>query len=857
MMKMHSPPYVRMLAPAVVLLLSQIVHAEDMFPPGGASYAHTTGNVTILPGGRALKPIGSQIDLGPGAFGLAISPKGLIAVSQTGFERFGISILTPRNKGAWQNNFFWAAPVEDDPQKKAAKPSDRWESASYGIAFESEKEVWIAEGDSGKVRMLDVANGARRKPISINAGDYHNSYTADLAVDPVRHILYVLDQANYRLVLIDTVKDTILSSIATGPMPSTIALSPDRNTVYVANIGLYRYQVLPRPLIAPPSELPGLSGGAANDTESSSVCVIDVHDLQKPVVRTWIRTGPSVGSKVLNAPDQPTGIAIGGSAPTGILAVEDKVYVSNAHADSITVISAADNKVVARIRVDVPWLTQLRGFLPSGMAWDPAKKWLLVAEAGVNAVGVIDTTRNVVIGHLPVGLYPTRVGLADGRVWVVNARGHGSGANASRPLQYEEDPGGRPTFYHGTLSTFTMPPQEDLQKLTATNFTANGFFVEKSITPSPPAAIKHVVLILKEERAFDEILGDIGDASNGPVMAHEALARYGMHGRADGGGTRFSVKDAAITPNHHAIAKQFSFSDNFYSDGDTDVDGHHWLNGVIPDLFTMSGVFASFGGQRHFSTDAPGRLLFAGTATAVLPEEIPENGTLWDHLERNHITFRNYGEALDLPGSGDGHYLSDMPIEASLSRNTARDYPGFSLDIPDQTRADKFIAEIDQRYKSGKEPLPQFLFVTLPNDAIGEERPDAGYPYASSWVADNDLAMGRIVEYLSHSPWWNEMAIFVTEDIATGGIDLVDAHRTILLAAGPNLRRDYVSHTNTSFPGLLKTIFGIFHIPALNLMDQTAASLGDMFTDTPDYTPYQAVASDKRIFDPDELKKAR
>ena len=326
---------------------------------------------------------------------------------------------------------------------------------------------------------------------------------------------------------------------------------------------------------------------------------------------------------------------------------------------------------------------------------------------------------------------------------------------------------------------------------------------------------------------------------------------------------RFSVKDAAITPNHHAIAKQFAFSDNFYADSDTDVDGHHWLTGVIPDLFTMTGVFQSFGGQRHFALDTPGRLLFAGESAATLPEEIPENGTLWHHLERNKITFRNFGEGIELPGVIEGgitegnaaRYLTNVPVPDALYRNTSRNYPGFSLDVSDQTRADRFIAELDERYKSGKEPLPQFLYVTLPNDHTGDERPDQGYPYAASWVADNDLALGRILEYISHSPWWRETAVFVTEDTAAGGLDLVDAHRTVFLAAGPNIRRDYVSHTNSSFPGLLKTIFRLLHIPALNLMDQTAPAIMDIFTDIPDYTPYEAVAPEKRIFDPAAVGK--
>jgi DNA-binding beta-propeller fold protein YncE len=867
----------------VLLLLTGIAGAADYHPPGGTSYVRTTGDLTILPGGRALKPMGSQIEVGPGAFGLAISPKGLIAVANTGFERYGISVLEPR-KDTWREQQIWAVSPEATAARFLAKEGDSlWQGVSYGIAFDSEKAVWVTEGDSGKIRLVDVSNASRKKLITINSGEWHNSYTADLAFDSARHLLFVVDQANFRVAIVDSLKGEVVSSVKTGRMPFAIALSPDRNTAYVTNAGMFQYQVLPGvikedpirtglpfPAFGFPSPESQSGSGRAqalgdpNVPESNSVAVINVQDPLKPSVEEWIRTGPPFGGDVNNGSALPKGRAQGGSAPAAILTVEDKVYVSNAHSDTISVISATDRKLIGEIPIRVPWMLPLRGFMPCGMAYDPVTKWLLVAEAGINAVGVIDTARNVVIAHLPVGLFPTRVGLADGRVWVVNARGRGTGPNARRPV--EEFLGETPPALHvGTLSTFIMPAANDLQKLTSTAFAANGFFLDNAATPALPPEIRHVVLIVKENRTFDEVLGDVGDAANGKVWANPAIARYGMHGRADGGGVRFSVKEAAITPNQHAIAERFSFSDNFYSDGDTDVDGHHWLTGVIPDLLTTSGLFASYGGQKRFSLDSstPGRLLFAQASASTHPEEIPENGTLWHHLERNGISFRNFGEGMELAGvveggrdaSGDtvpngASYLTNMPMPDALYRNTSRDYPGFTLDISDQTRADRFIAEIDERYKSGKEELPQFIYVTLPNDHTGDERPREGYPYTASWVADNDFALGRIVEYLSHTPWWREMAVFITEDDASGGADAVDSHRTVFLAAGPYIRRGYASHINSSIPGLLKTIFELLHIPALQLSDATAASIRDIFTSEPDYSPYGVIPPDKRIFDP-------
>jgi hypothetical protein len=212
-----------------------------------------------------------------------------------------------------------------------------------------------------------------------------------------------------------------------------------------------------------------------------------------------------------------------------------------------------------------------------------------------------------------------------------------------------------------------------------------------------------------------------------------------------------------VTPNHHAIAQKWAFSDDFYADG------------------------------------------------------FPDPALLWHHLEASNVTFRVFDD-------------KDL--------------------VSDGKRADRFIAALD-------EPLPQFVYIRLRNDQLADDVPrDAEHPYEESWIEDNDLALGRIVDSLSHSRWWPETAVFITESNTDGGLDHIDSHRSILLAAGPYVKRNYVSHTNSNFPGLLRTILELLHAPPIDLADATAASLGGMFTDQPDPSPFQAIAPDARIFDP-------
>jgi DNA-binding beta-propeller fold protein YncE len=709
--------------------------AADFHPPAGERSALVGASGTILPGGRLLEPFGVQIETGPSPFGLAVSSSGTVATADIGYEHFGITTIERKGKGPWRARHIWAR----IPNSTAPDIADaEWMGVASGIAFDSEKSVWISEGDSGRVRQIDIATGDPRKIVSLNGADQDGrqskkSFTGDLAFDSVRHLLYVVDEMNARVALIDTRAGRVVSSVRVRETPSAIALSPDGMTAWV--------------------------------TESGTVCVIDVHDPLKPEIAGRI-PAPS---------------------PQAVLATADRVFVSNALDDSITVISAADRNVVAEIPLGIPSLDQFHGVIPAGLAFDPVTKWLLVAETGINAVGVVDTQKNQAIGHLPAGWMPTRVAISGDRVFVTNARGRGTGPN---PRLVILELGEVPVLHRGSVSTFIMPDASEIFRQTAAVFSMNGFIPDMHDAPKPPAAIRRVVLIVKENRTFDEVLGDVAEAGNSPVLSLAKLARFGMHGFADGGRKLFSVHDAAITPNQHEIARRWAFSDNFYADGNTRSEGDAWLNGGYPDLVSH---------RNRVVTNLP------------------------DHLRAGGVTFQNFDE-----GSG--------------------------TDISDQERADRFIAEVDRRYVQGGEPFPQFVRIRLPNDRGGDARPQSGFPYTVSYVEDNDLATGRILDYLSHSPWWRDMTVFVTESDTQRSLDHIDAHRTLLFAAGPYVKRNYVSHKNSSFPGLLRTVFELLRLPPLNLMDATSASLRDMLTAEPDFTPYAAVEPDARIFNPERVK---
>jgi hypothetical protein len=377
-----------------------------------------------------------------------------------------------------------------------------------------------------------------------------------------------------------------------------------------------------------------------------------------------------------------------------------------------------------------------------------------------------------------------------------------------------------------------------------------------------PTNIKHVVFIVKENRTFDEVFGDLHPP--GPDFAADpTLARWGETAEVKEK-DQTTVEDGHVTPNHHALARRFGISDNFYVESDVSVDGHHWLVGNYPNEVLETTVPAGYGGHLSFDADddAPGRLSIG--STHPFPETYLEAGSLWEQLSRHKISFRNYGEGLEIAGYDEGvgdqptgiREATNMPMSEALFENTSRDYATFNTNISDQYRFGQFEREFDIRYASGKEPLPQFIFIWLPNDHTADPRPADGYPYRASYVADNDLALGKLVQLFSHSAFWKDMAIFVTEDDAQSGRDHVDAHRSVLMVISPFAKPGYVSHAHTSIASILKTFDLTLGLPFLNQFDAAATDLSDFFTDQPDFTPYDALPSDLRIFNPAKVHES-
>jgi hypothetical protein len=405
-----------------------------------------------------------------------------------------------------------------------------------------------------------------------------------------------------------------------------------------------------------------------------------------------------------------------------------------------------------------------------------------------------------------------------------------------------------------------VPSDAELPALTQMVLENNGLRVRsvpksgQRVMPLVPGAasneIKHVVFITKENHTFDGIFGGLkGSRSDADY------AEFGRNGwlKEKGQSERFT-----IMPNHLRLAEQFSVSDNFYMEPHASGDGHRWLVGVYPSLWTSRVFYAGWNFRADDATK--GRLISFGSDGSQIPEDYLENGSLWEHLHRNGVSFRNYGEGYELPQSLEldpnsktgTNYIVNHPMPKILMDNTCFEFPAYNTNIPDVARADWFIEDLEKNFRKKKKPLPKFLNIAICNDHGDRARPDRGYPYVASYMADNDLALGRIVEYLSRQPEWKNMAIFVTQDDSGGDNDHIDRHRSFVLTISPYAKRGYVSKEHTSIMSIIRSIYLLFGLGPNNMFDAVATPLHDMFTDQPDFTPYTHVPTDPRVFKPED-----
>lgn len=864
---------------------------------------------SILPNGRIVKPMGNTVRIAPHPYGLVLSPDGSVAVTaNSGNRPFSITIL--ENPASGQPK------VRQVPEGAMNDPN-LLEDVFMGLAITPDnRSVWVSGGQSNKLFRYDLRTGAKLDSILCAQSDNPDGYLGDLALTRDGNTLYVCDQSNFRLLVADTRTRKVWHYVRVGRYPFGVTLSPDENTVYVANVGMFEYSPLnnlkENDLKGTGADFPSSGFGSKemregykkdgldvpalgdpNAPESFSVWAVDVTG-NIPKVTHKIKTGFLVGEKIEGIP------AVGGASPNSLVATDKFVFVSNGNNDCVSVIDPIQGKVIQNIFLKpLPQLARHRGVIPFGLALSPDKKRLYVAEAGINAVAVIalwsddskssdrsgnnrsddfessDRFAARVIGHLPVGWFPSKLAISpDGKKLIVaNAKGYGSGPNGG--YTFKQGPEGNYIGHlmHGSVTMLDIPADADLPKWTQ-QVLDNNFRVQASedatssrtLTKNPipefpgqkRSPIKHIVFISKENRTYDEVFGQLKKGKGDP-----AIARYGYEQSFSNKAKTSSVEKATIMPNHLALAQRFGISDNFYVDGDHSADGHRWLANTYPNEWMETTVSAGYGGHRDGkpNSKAKGQYAWTGGAGAIFPEDYNEAGSLWDHLERNSISFYNFGFGTEMGSnftdSTMKYYgqkvLVNFPIPGPLYGRSSEKYATFNMAIPDQFRAEVFMQEFQEKWLSGKGKMPQVLTLMLPQDHGAGERPQAGYPFRESYMADNDLALGRVVEFLSHTPYWKEMAIVVTEDDAQDGQDHVDAHRSVLMVISPWARKNHVSHTHTSFGSIFKTFWNILGVPYLNQYDAGASDFSDFFTNQPDFTPYSALPEDPRVLDPQKL----
>ncbi len=834
--------------------------------PGKSSYtAIHSDHFAVLPSGRYVKPAGELVRITHDPFGMAVSPDGSKVVT---LHNGVFSIINTGNLG-----------VTRVPSYDKKIPSPLGAGSFLGVAIAKDnRTLYLSGGDNGAVIVYDMLTMTRRDSISLNGlvgGEkFDDSFTSDLLLLDNGKLL-VLDRGNFRMVVVDARTRKLEGSVKTGRQPFGIALSPDKKTVFVANVGMYEYPLIEgatpanydsilisrhpygdgtreaiEGAVVEGRKIPGVGSPLHED----AMCVFAI-DLATLRVTRKYKTGYQVGEIIEDAE------VVGGASPNSIAVGKRFAYVSNATNDIISVIDYKQEKIVRQIPVVIDErLKKYRGAIPFGVCLSKDESTLYVALLAANAVAVIDVESGTTRGLIPTGWGPSRVLLSPDEkdLYIISCRGLGAGPNGGKGFVAPPQGTYVGDIQLGSFQKLKVPGMAELAMMTETvksNTYQVNMVSDDGKNPLPPlpgmrqSPIKHIVYITKENRTYDEVLGQIGTGKG-----DSSLSRFGLRVEMNKGRT------SDISPNHQKIAKQFAFSDNFYCDSDASIHGHHWMMGVIPNEWVEAN--SSVDKTAKLFSKAPGRR-FPGSTGSMDPEDYAEKGGMWEALERKGVSFYNFGEANEtahvreewsdtLTGAAHGVMV---PMQKALFNRTSHNYAGYNTNIPDQFRMDQFEGEFTKMWLKGKEKMPQLITIQLPNDHTASPRPEDGYPLRHSYMADNDLALGRLLHFLSRTPYWKDMLVIITEDDPQGGVDHIDAHRSILMFAGPYVKHGYTSHTHANFGSILKVIYNTLNIPYVNQYDVTASLLSDFFTPKPDLTPYSLEFPDKEVFDWDKAMK--
>jgi YVTN family beta-propeller protein len=519
------------------------------------------------------------------------------------------------------------------------------------------------------------------------------------------------------------------------------------------------------------------------------------------------------------------------------------VYVTNSNSDNVSVINTSRDEVTETISVRLqPEINPFFGDSPNGLCLSPNGKILYVANGMDNAIAVIELGKNaaekststgsIVTGFIPTGAYPSAISIYNSAyLYVCNLEA--AGARLALPVKNTANMAYNSHNMLASVSVIPIPWKRGLRAYTDTVIAVNNLSratlarekPRESIMPKPvpdrigePSLFKHVVYIIKENRTYDQILGDMKQGNGDP-----GLCIYG----------------ADVTPNTHKLAEEFILLDNFLVSGKCSAEGHQWTDASIVTDYIEKNIRAWFRSYPHVQTDA---LVYAPT------------GFIWDNAMRNGKSVRIYGEASvpvidkDLKWTdiynkyknGEKvefyNYTTIEPVRKILSQT----YPSYgNHEFTDAMRADALIRELNDFEAMPGDQLPELMIVALPNDHTAGMRP--GNPTPRAMIADNDFALGRIVEAFTKSRFWENTVIFVVEDDSQSGWDHVSAYRTVSLVISPWSRLRSVNHTLYTQPSMVRTIEQILGLPPMNIQDAIANPMTDCFAGEPDKTVYKAI----------------